>query len=91
MKQKEQERRRGHVYGNKEPCTGTDVSNADLPDRQSSQGVGVYVSALPVTAGRIDAVAVLSGSFRQLRTFFVPETQKNRQSNEIYKERRSRK
>lgn len=51
------------------------MSNADLPGRQkSSQGVGMYVFALSITANWFYAETVLPGSFRKLPGFFIHET-----------------
>lgn len=68
-----QERRRGHVHRNHDFCTGFDVSNADLPGRQSGQGVGMYVFALLITAGGFFRRLFCPGASEKLPGIFRSE------------------
>ena len=58
------------------------MSNADLPDRQSSQGVGMYVFALYITTDQVEGKTVLSGSSADFRFFLYHKTKTNMMKKE---------
>ena len=61
------------------------MSNAELPDRSGSQGVGMYVFALRITTDQVEGKAVLSGSSAD--SWFILSNNEN----ERHEERRIRK